>query len=62
MLTVGETIMKTKPIGFRLTKEEMEALNKIAVSMNYYYGGNPNFTKVLKDIAKGDLIISKKIP
>jgi hypothetical protein len=51
----------SKVINMRLEEEEIKELHKIAVSLNYFYGGRPAFSKVLKDIAKGNLIISKKI-
>jgi hypothetical protein len=53
--------MKTKTIGYRLTEEEVAKLNEIAISLNFFYGGKPCFTKVLREIAKGNLIISQKI-
>ncbi len=53
--------MKTKTIGYRLTEKEVEILNEIAISLNFFYGGKPCFTKVLRGIAKGNLIISQKI-
>lgn len=51
----------SRVINFRLEEDEIKELQKIAVSLNYFYNGKPALSKVLKDIAKGDLIISKKI-
>ena len=53
--------MINKSVAFRLSQKEIDALNNIAVSLNYFYGGKPCFTKVLRDIAEGNLIISKNI-
>lgn len=53
--------MPTKVIAMRLSPEEIEKLHSIAESLNYYYANKPCFRKVLRDIVKGDLIISKKI-
>ena len=52
---------ETKVINMRLNKEEVEELEKIAISLNYFYGGKPSLSKVLRQVAKGNLIISKKI-
>ena len=53
--------MVNKSVSFRLSQEELDKLNKVAESMGYYYAKKPCFTKVLREIAKGNLIISKKI-
>jgi len=52
----------SKSKHYRLTEEEIKKLDEIAISLNYFYARKPSFSKVLKDIAKGDLIISQKIP
>jgi hypothetical protein len=51
----------SKVFNVRLEADEIKKLHEIAVSLNYFYNGKPAFSKVLKDIAKGDLIISQKI-
>jgi hypothetical protein len=51
----------SKVFNLRLKEEEIKELQKIAVSLNYYHGGKPSVSKVMKDVANGDLIIAKKI-
>lgn len=52
---------ETRVINMRLNKEEVEELEKIATSLNYFYGGKPCLSKVMREVAKGNLIIAKKI-
>jgi predicted DNA-binding ribbon-helix-helix protein len=58
--SVNKNIM-SRVFSVRLEDEEIKELHKIAESLNYFYGGKPAFSKVLKDIAQNKLIISRKL-
>lgn len=51
----------SKVFSLRLEESEIEEFKKIAISLNYFRGGKPQVSKVFREIAKGNLIVSQKI-
>ena len=46
-------------IGFRLSHDRKERLDKILVSLDCTYGGKPSVGTMIKKILKGDIILTK---
>jgi len=50
-----------KQIIIRLTKEEEQQLNSIALKLGYMYNGKPSISKILKEVAKGNLKLFSEV-
>jgi hypothetical protein len=51
--------MKRKAITLTLEPEEKEKLEKIAISMECYWGGKANISRLIKEIALGEILVRK---